>query len=172
MAMHDRKPRRPKPPLSPVKLQELAIFYVGRFATSRSKLAQYLTRKVRERGWDGTEPPDIGALVERLADLGYVDDRSYALGKQRSLAARGYGERRLGQALSGAGIAEDDSVEALRYAARRHIGPYALAKLDRPGREKALAAMIRAGHPFSLARIIVDLAPGERLDPDQLVNYR
>jgi regulatory protein len=180
MAMTVRQPHRPKPPLDAAKLEELAIFYVGRFATSRSKLAHYLARKLRERGWSGGPAADINGLVERLAGLGYVDDQAFALGKQRSLAARGYGERRLGQALAAAGIGEEDGAgardaaretaaeAALRFAERRHIGPFAPRSLDRTEREKALAAMIRAGHPFSLARAIVNLEPGECADPDQL----
>lgn len=182
MAMTNRKPRRPKPPLDAAKLEELAIFYVGRFATSRLKLAQYLRRKVRERGWAGEQDAPIEPIVERLAGLGYVDDRSFALGKQRSMATRGYGERRLGQALAAAGIGEADSADArvlagqaaaeaaLRFAARKRLGPFAISEPDRPAREKALSAMVRAGHPFALARAVIDLKPGESPDPEQLSN--
>ena len=42
------KSRKPRPPLDGEKLKELALAYVGRFATTRSKLATYLARKVRE----------------------------------------------------------------------------------------------------------------------------
>ena len=69
--------------------------YVGRFATTRAKLAQYLRRKLREKGWEAPRPPDIEPLVERLARLGYVDDAAFALSKARSLGQRGYGERRV-----------------------------------------------------------------------------
>jgi len=171
MAMAARQPRNPRP-LNPAKLDEMALRYVGRFATSRAKLSSYLKRKLRERGWDGTDDPAPDALAERLAGLGYVDDRAFALAKARSLTSRGYGERRVRQALTIAGIGEEeggpalelagtDSVEAaLRFARRRSIGPYAGQRPDPKQRERALSAMIRAWHRFAMARAIVDMAPG------------
>ena len=65
---HDRQ-RRPRPPLSAEKLNELALAYVGRFATTRARLRTYLRRKVRERGWDDGSPPDFEAIAERLRPL-------------------------------------------------------------------------------------------------------
>ena len=41
------KQRKPRPPLNSEKLNELALAYVGRFATTRAKLRSYLKRKVR-----------------------------------------------------------------------------------------------------------------------------
>jgi regulatory protein len=162
------------------KLNELAIFYVGRYATTRAKLSAYLARKVRERGWGGEGGADIEGLVERFAKTGLIDDASFALAKSRSLSERGYGRGRVRQALRAAGIAEADgeaaqelateqAVEAaLRFARRRRIGPFASEYPDRQAREKALAAMIRAGHGFDLARTVVDAAPGSELDLEEL----
>lgn len=168
-----RAPGRRSPrPLDEERLRELALHYVGRFATTRAKLATYLNRKLRERGWAGEGTPDLPALVERLAELGYVDDRAFGVAKAGSLTARGYGKRRVRQALAMAGVGEEDATEgtaiaeeraadaALRFAARRRIGPFAPEPHDPVQREKALAAMIRAGHDFALARAIVDATPG------------
>lgn len=175
-----RNARKPRPPLNADSLCELALAYVGRFATSRAKLAAYLERKLRERGWAGDAAADIEGLVERFADNGYVDDAAFALSRSRALSARGYGPARLRQSLRAAGIGEQDaeaarelaqsgSVDAaLRFARRRRIGPFADQRPDKAGREKALAAMIRAGHRFELARAILDLEPGVEADPDDL----
>ncbi len=172
--------RRQRPPLGEESLNELALAYVGRFATTRAKLASYLKRKVRERGWDGPGEPPIEALVIRFAASGLVDDAAYALSKSRSLSERGYGAGRLRHSLLAAGVEDADSgaareladeqaVEAaLRFARRRRIGPFADARPDARGREKALAAMIRAGHSFALARALVDCPPGEEPDADEL----
>jgi regulatory protein len=166
------KARRLPPPLDEAKLQELALRYVGRYATTRAKLRGFLLRKLRERGWNGERDPDLEALAERFAELGYVDDAAYAVSKSRALSFRGYGKRRLVEKLKVAGVAADDSKEAiaaaeadavkaaLRYAERRKIGPFASEAPDRPGREKAIAAMVRAGHSFGLARAVANLAPG------------
>ena len=174
------KARRAPPPLTQSALQELALRYAGRYATTRAKLRAYLMRKIRERGWDGEREPQIEALANRFAELGYVDDEAYAVSKSRALSARGYGKRRLAEKLHQAGvggedsraafdIAEDEAVEAaLRFARRRHLGPFATHAADRPAREKGIAAMVRAGHPFGLARAIVSLAPGAPVDPADL----
>lgn len=184
MAVNGRSTRRPRPPLNAAALEELALAYVGRFATSRAKLGQYLARKVKERGWDGHPPPDFAGLAERFTALGYIDDRAFAAAKARSLSARGYGARRLRQALAIAGIDEEDRVDAeqhfdeegaeaaLRYARRKRIGPFANVELDRLSREKALAAMIRAGHGFALSRRIVEAEPGAPLTAEDLGDAR
>jgi regulatory protein len=173
--------RRARPPLDSAKLDELALAYVGRFATTRGKLRAYLARKLRERGWAGEREPDIEAVAERLAGHGYIDDAGYALAKSRALSGRGYGKRRVITALRAAGVGEEDGAgardhadaeavrAALRFAERRRIGPFAHARSDDPrDREKALAAMIRAGHGFAVARAIVALDPGDELDEDDL----
>jgi regulatory protein len=170
-----RTSKRERPPLDDQALNELALTYVGRFATTRAKLATYLGRKLRERGWGGERPADIEAIVERLSGLGYVDDAAYAVSKSRALTARGYGARRVNQSLRAAGIAEQDSEEArelaetekvesaLRFAKRRRLGPFAEKSVDPAARERALAAMIRAGHSFALAKAILSLEPGTKV---------
>jgi len=166
--------RRSSTPLDRESLDRLALRYVERFATTRAKLAAYLDRKIRERGWAGP-PGDSAEIAARMADLGYVDDRAFAEAKARSMARRGLGARRVAQAFHAAGIQGDDAeavapeiaenaVEAaLALARRKRIGPFAGAVPDRELREKQLAQMVRGGHAFALARRIVDMAPGEEI---------
>lgn len=179
--MKPSRRQRALPSLDEARLNELALRYVGRFATTRAKLRSYLARKVRERGWDGEREPDLAAIAERFAVQGYVDDSSYALSKSQSLTGRGYGKRRVLEALKVAGVEEEESVAArdhaeeeavsaaLKFARRRRVGPFAdSAPRDPRDKEKALAAMIRAGHGFELARAILALPPGTEVDIDQL----
>ena len=160
-------------PLDPPRLEELALAYVARFATSAGKLAQYLKRKLRERGWEaegvsGTEP-DIPALIERLVAAGYIDDAGFAQGRASGLRRRGYGDRRVEQTLRGAGIAEEvrASVQgdeaasrraALVLARKRGFGPFGAERPDPAKRQKQFAAMLRAGHPLDSVRVLVDAA--------------
>ena len=103
---HREKPL-PKP-LDAAQLDALALAYVARFATSGGKLAAYLARKLRERGWqEDAPPPDLAALVERMAAQGYIDDAGFALAKGQGLLRRGYGARRIEGALMQAGIAAE-----------------------------------------------------------------
>jgi regulatory protein len=88
------------------------------------------------------------------------------------MARRGLGARRVAGALRQAGIDEEDTsaiapaIEdrafdaAITFARRRRIGPFAAEAPDRAGREKQIAAMLRAGHAATLARAIATLEPG------------
>ena len=164
-----RRPKRPPRPLTPAVLEELALAYVARFATSAAKLERYLQRKLRERGWDeeADEEPDLAALVARYVERGYVDDAAYAKARAGDLLRRGYGANRVRQALGQAGIGESvrDQVApgeaakrraALHLARKRGFGPFALQPADREKREKHVAAMLRAGHTFDHTRAVLD----------------
>ena len=177
MAMPHGRKREERPPIDRGGLERMALRYVERYATSRGKLARYLLRKLHERGWEGESEPPVTSIVDRMAALGYVDDAAFAAARATTLGRRGLGERRIRADLRAAGIADDDSAEAqtiardqalaaaLRYAQRRRIGPFAVASPDRAGREKALAAMLRAGHPLDLACRIAAAGPGEEIGP-------
>ncbi|HWT11215.1 MAG TPA: RecX family transcriptional regulator [Allosphingosinicella sp.] len=177
--MERRRNSRDRPPLDAAALEALALFYVARYATTRSKLARYLERKLRERGWSGSEAPPIERIVGRAGSLGYVDDRAFAAARAAALAGRGYGERRIREALRAAGIEEEDSLparrsvrgeawqSALRLAERRRIGPFASGIPDRAAAQKALAILLRAGHPPDLARRVAYAPPGEIPEPDE-----
>ena len=162
-----RKEKRPPQPLDARRLNDLALHYVARFATSAAKLEDYLKRKLRERGWHDDGDPGIAALTEKLVAAGYVDDAAFAKAKSGSLLRRGYGARRIAQSLQAAGISEEEREAAragaavqrqaaLTMARKRRFGPFGTAQLDRPQREKQIAALLRAGHPLESARALVD----------------
>jgi len=166
---YERKEKRPPKPLDPRRLNDLALHYVARFSTSAAKMEDYLRRKLRERGWEGEDGPDLSALTEKFVAAGYIDDEAYARAKSGALLRRGFGNRRIGQALSAAGIAEDIRADvrageaaerhaALALASKRRFGPFGSAELDRPARDKQIAAMLRAGHSFDTARSLVNAA--------------
>jgi regulatory protein len=173
MAVRNDRPRRTKAPLDAEALERIALTYVGRYATSRSRLRAYLNRKLRERGWEGEGEPPLEPLIGRLGRLGYVDDRTFAIARAASLGRRGYGERRVKDALRAAGIEDEDSVEARqsarlsaweaarRFAERRRLGPFASEEPSPAAREKAFAAMMRAGHSPRIARRLLDAPPGD-----------
>ena len=136
----------------------MALAYTARFATSAAKLADYLKRKLRTRGWqlpEGADPDaalpglnaeaqsHVEALVMRFVAAGYVNDESFAQNRAGSLSRRGYGNRRIAQNLGEAGIAKALSAAALpdaaaaraaalAYARKRGLGPYA-RKATKPG---------------------------------------
>lgn len=161
-------------------MERLALHYVGRYATTRAKLRAYLGRKVRERGWSGSAHPPVERLAERFGELGYIDDVAFAEARAGSLQRRGFGARRIGEALRAAGIEQEDReraqeqleggefAAALRFAERKRIGPYAPGETDREARHKAFAAMMRAGHPLDIVRRVLAAGPDDlpELDMD------
>jgi regulatory protein len=174
-----RSRERPAPkPLDAAALERLALRYVERFATTRGRLTDYLNRKIRERGWadeTGSAAADPAELAQTMAELGYVDDRAFAEQRAAAMQRRGLGARRVAGVFREAGIDESDAdsvapaiadraVEsALAFARRKRIGPYGSGDGDGHGdrklHEKQLAAMLRAGHRFDLARRIVAAPP-------------
>jgi len=178
-AGRERRARRPARPLDETALHDLALSYVARFATTGAKLEAYLQRKLRERGTaeteDGTSAViEVPALVSRMIAAGYVDDAAYARMRTRDLAARGFGARRIEQALWAAGVDEPTRADqtlgeaakrraAVRMAEKRRLGPFGRAgeAQDPRAREKAVAAMLRAGHEFAHARFVLDAASPE-----------
>ncbi len=171
-----RQPKRKPKPLDRTTLNDLALSYVARFSTSGARLEAYLARKIRERGVaEGETQLDPRAVVERLMELNYVDDEAYARARAGGLLRKGYGGRRVEQALRAAGI--DDGVResvspgegrsrraALTLARKRGFGPFGSEVPDRAKREKQIAAMIRAGHGFDAARRLVEAASVEQAE--------
>ena len=167
---------RSKRPLGAAKLDELALAYVARFATSRAKLTRYLSRKVRESEWieEGDAMAACAAIADRMERLNYLDDRQYAAMRAGAMTRRGLGVRRVKAQLHADGIAEQDSGAAIEtaegaalpaavgFARRRRFGPFAVRSSDDPKlRERQIAAFLRAGHSMAIARRILEVPPGD-----------
>lgn len=180
-----------KPPLTEAALRDLALHYAARFATTGARLEGYLARKLKERGVaeDAAEDGggrsvqiDIPALVARLVELGYVDDDAYARARARDLGARGYGGRRVEQVLRFAGVGEGlrlahapgeaaSRKAAALMAQKKRLGPWGGEKITpsdplarRKAHEKAVAAMLRAGHQYDHVRFILGASKAEDVD--------
>lgn len=187
-AKRARGPRKGAP-LDETGLRDLALAYVARFATTAAKLEGYLARKIRERGVaedaEGrVRDLDVAGLVARLIELGYVDDDAYARSRSRDLTQRGYGKRRVEQALWAAGVEEQARHEnapgeaagrraAMLLAKKRGFGPFARSgRADededfdaaRKRREKQVAAMVRAGHLYEHIQFILESAEPESVE--------
>ena len=171
--VRQRQPKPPPIPLDAAHLRDLALHYVGRYATSEAKLRRYLGRKLFERGWagEGAASETVGTVVARLAGLGYVDDRVFAEARGRGLTGRGFGARRVSADLGAAGIDRDLAAEvaatgdpmaaAVAFARRRRFGPFDTAAPDSDRRRKQFAAMMRAGHGVAETRRVLAGDVGE-----------
>lgn len=184
-----RRPRK----VTPQYLENAALHYLERFATSAANLRRVLMRKVmlsaREHGTDPDEGAQwVDALVERYQQAGLLDDAAYASMRARSINRQGGSTRAIRAKLAVKGVAADDveaAVDELRQdvgdpdmaaavalARRRGFGPFRRPSLSakplppEERRMKELAAMARAGFGFDLATRIVDAERPEDLDDD------
>jgi len=171
--MSDNDSTRSSRPLDSEALERIAFHYVARYATSSAKLRSYLQRKLRTRGVVDGFGGDVAAIVEKMVELGFVNDAAYAEMQASSLTRRGYGARRIDVALRQAGIAETVSRDltsvaegvgvetAHSYAKRRRLGPYSAKSPSRDERQRVIAALMRAGHCLDDARaVIIDWREG------------
>ncbi len=168
----ERRERPPPKPLDQAALRELALNYAARFATTAAKLERYLRNKLRERGWAGEAAPDLAAITARMRELAYVDDAAWGASRARGLTAKGLGRRRVVQDLTAAGVGGDDLhsaigeddetaalAAALEFARRKRLGPFARTVDSSPeARQKAMAAMARGGHGYTVARQVLGAA--------------
>jgi regulatory protein len=183
-----QRDKKERPPMDTRRLRDLALHYVGRYATSKARLVRYLSRKIGEVGWaEDTPPADLQALAMEFEELGYISDSNYAQMRAHGLASRGYGHRRIEQDLRANGIdgsmraallrigddaadcddfdtetleAVDRKAAAITFARRKRIGPFAQCVADPDLRRKQTAQMLRAGHDFDIVRKLVDAEPG------------
>jgi regulatory protein len=170
-------PRR----VTPTYLENAALHYLQRFASSSANLRRVLLRKVhRSAEAHGTDPAEgtawVDALIERYRQAGLLDDAAYAAAKTASLARRGTSPRGIRQKLSQKGVEGeiiDESIgelgenadlrAAVNFARRRRLGPF------RPGGreavfEKELAALGRAGFSYETARRVLACADEDAVE--------
>lgn len=168
--------RAPRPP-TPERLRRRALYYLERYATSRSHLRTVLLRRaLREAEACEVERVPVVRMVEEtveaLAALGLLDDRSFAQMRARRLQASGKSPRAIRAALQHKGVAppeiekalealEDEVADpelaaALVYARKRRMGPWRPPGERAERRQRDMAALGRAGFGARVARLILN----------------
>lgn len=171
--------RRPPKRVTPQYLENAALHYLERFASSSANLRRVLMRRVdrsvQEHGTDREEAAKwVDDLLERCQRSGLLDDAGYARMKAESLHRRGASTRSIREKLAAKGVARDavdgalervredveggdlDLAAALALARRRRLGPYRAPESRAAHRDKDLAALGRAGFAYEIARRVVD----------------
>jgi regulatory protein len=191
---HDNPPRRPsgaaaKPVkrVTPQYLENSALRYLERFASSTANLRNVLMRKVQRSAQTYGDDPEEGAgwvdaLIERYVRANLLNDETYAQMRTESLHRRGASTRAIAQKLAAKGIDRDgadkaletlredvgpnlDLTAALALAKRRRLGVYRLPEARAAHRDKDMAALGRAGFGYDVARRVVDAKdPADLLD--------
>ncbi len=181
--------------ITATSLENVALHYLERFASSAANLRRVLMGRVRRAAdHHGSDTAEGAALVEalilRFQQSGLLDDRRYAEAKAASLHRRG-GSRRIisgrlaQQGVAGALVAEtlhglaveagdSDLVAACAFIRRRRLGAYRSAAARVASRGKALDALAGAGFSFEIARKVLacaDIAAVEALLKDAALSH-
>jgi len=177
-ASKDARPRRRTPKRATARhLENVALWYLQRFAASADSLRKVLMRRVeksaRTHETDRAEGARlVEAIIMRFQESGLLDDRVYAQGRASSLHRRGVSTRGIRARLAAKGVGADDidaALDVLRdtmrqpdlaaaiaYARRRRIGPWRRADERAEKRERDLAAMARQGFDYDTARRVIE----------------
>ena len=180
--MNEHRPRAPRK-ITAQSLDNAALHYLERFASSSGNLRRVLRRKVaRAAAAHEADPAEghalIEALIARYLAAGLLDDRAYAAQKAASLRRRGTSRRGIAarlaekavertliaEVLDPEGAAETgDFAAACALVRRRRLGPYRPAAQRDVMRRRDLATLARAGFAFDVARRVLSA-----LDPETL----
>lgn len=172
-----------------IRMMNKAVDYLSRYASSRHKLGQILQRFASRR-LTNYDADDVATAIQQTIDqcsqLGYLDDRQFAVTVAQSQRRRGRSQAVIRQRLRQHALGDDiityalaeadknsangDLQAAIRFAQRRCLGPFA----QRHGahhqrlnahqwKQRDLGAMARAGFPMAISRQILD-----HNDPDTI----
>jgi regulatory protein len=172
-------------PLTLAALEQTALRYLERYASSAANLRRVLSRRVaRAAGGDEAALEEgralIDTLIRRYLDAGLLDDRRYAAAKAAGLARTGASRYRIRGVLRQKGVSAADIPGALAtldergepseraaaaaYIRKRRLGPYRPAGRGGDFRNKDLAALSRAGFALDLARLLLDAPDTDALE--------
>jgi len=184
----DQKKKRTPRKITPRYLENAALYYLQRYASSAGNLRRVLTRKVdRSCQFHGTPAdefyPVIDALVARYEKSGLLNDTLYAEGRTASLRRQGKSRQAIAANLKVKGLAPDiiqqalESVDgdradttlpaelaaALKLARKRKIGrfnpkPESDPLLRRKQQMREMGIMARGGFSYDIARQALDFS--------------
>ena len=128
--------------IEPALIEEWALAYLGRYASSAENLRRVLLRRARRRLAPGTKMEGavaeaIDALVARYCATRLLDDAAYAAHQARRGLTRGRSLRQIAAGLAAKGVGAEDATAAVgelragsgRSRARRRRRLRAAAKL-------------------------------------------
>ena len=151
--------KRPKAPVSPEKARDKVFAYALKLLAAKSRSEQQLRDKLASKAW--IDAAFIDDAIARLKEMGYVNDRAFALNYATSrLALKSIGRARLARELAEKQLSRDVVEETLstvfEEVAEEDLLERAIEKQMRmhgkPTDEKSLrrlyAYLMRRGFPY------------------------
>ena len=201
-ARYRRGPSDPGAAPTRASLHEAALAYLARGAASADSVTRSLERRVtswaRRAARVGREAEVVGSqaktarelipeIVERLREVGLVNDTAFAEARAKRMSNAGRSRRAINAHLAQKGVdaatvreavphdAGAELAAAIAFARKRRIGPFArdAAPDDRDAKRaverKALGAMARAGFDFNVCERVMRM---DRDDADERLRGR
>lgn len=151
------------------RLYNISLYYLSKYDASTGKVRAVLKRRLLRAKQQGDEVPEqaldwIEEIIQKLVELGYVDDKRYGTNQVRSLSNQGKSTRFIALKLTEAGLSADlieellhtDEEEAEQTRANRLITKKKMGFLRSEETralfyKKDLAALGRAGFSYETA---------------------
>ena len=184
--MFKKEHRREKLPrkVTLKSLENAALFYLQRYATSIENLRRVLMRRVdrsaRAHGTDREEGSYfVDQILKRYCNAKLLDDAAYAAARAASMRQRGASGRAIRSNLLAKGVKSEtinlvlneqlkdspatEFKAAFTYCRRRRLGPW--RKVEREERrEKDIASLARQGYSVDVALRVIDAVSIEELE--------
>ena len=178
-----QKRREKKPPkkITENYLHNAGLYYLERFAASKSHFKTVMGRKVwkscnhhKDQNYE-TCMKLVEALADKFEESGLLDDSAYLRGMVTSFRRRGLSRRAIVAKLKAKGLdanqitaaidtydeEECDDVEqaeflaALKQARKKRLGPFDTMNRREP--DKAMAALARGGFSFDIVQKVITM---------------
>lgn len=180
------KPRRKTRKATLKSLENAALYYLQRYASSAENLRRVLMRRVERsaRAHDTDREEGAGfvdGIIQRYREARLLDDGAYAAMRVATLRRRGSSARAIRANLMAKGVNAEDIDRALKedaaetpmaelhaacaYARRRRLGPWRTMERDER-RERDLAALARQGYSSDTARRVINATTVEELEAE------
>ena len=162
-----KKIKEPKK-ITKQRLKNIALYYLRRFETSVGKLRQVLQNRVNDyaffdKEFDKAEAYDwVEEIVGDFQRYGYVDDQRFTEIKIRDYVNAGKSQRYIVGKLKEKGVEAaiidaawekqeyNEYDTALKFAQKKHIGPYRSAEKRQEFKQKDMGALVRAGFSYDV----------------------
>lgn len=185
----DKKPKKQPRKISAQYLENAALYYLQRYATTSENLKKVLHRKIERscavHGQNAADfYPAVEALIGRYIASGLLNDRAYAEARTASLRRSGLSCRAIAARLQAKGLSipeieavladtdgesgcENPELTAARiWVRKKRLGPFRTRKTADPRKslQKDFAALARAGFSYETARQALQAADGGEED--------
>ena len=168
------------------RLTNKAFHYLGRYASTSSRLETIL-RRFAQRKLDRADlallDQIIREVIESCVRLGYIDDGAFIRSQFRQGLRSGFSQRRILLKLAQRGISRDlaeavmdeqtsraanqrdiELAAALTYARKKSVGPYSRAEHHPEDNQRHLARLARNGFAFDVAKQVMTLPSADEAD--------